>query len=215
MQLSLCSGRSSTKKSRSAVLQVGNGITLTRPRLQPPIFRGSMVISSTPSVTSGCSRTMPTQKGVDGTMTICTFTLDCAFGAQTEVVMSFIMTQGLMGGGLVTQGWSSPSPSPSLITQGLLGPGLLLQGFVGAQNVYALTPSGGSIDGGMATPQALHAGSASGGLEIGASGWGFSRARNWAAAGLSLSTSTGPRPGHRSLASVVWGSEVPRDGKPC
>ena len=106
--------------------------------------------------------------------------------------MSLIMAQGLMGGGLLTQGWSSPSPSPSMITQGLLGPQVLLQGLVGAHNVYAMTPSGGSVDGGTAAPQALHAGSASGGLEIGAKGWGFSRARILAAAGLSLSGSARP-----------------------
>src|SRR5690348_16054297 len=114
------------------------------------------------------------------------------FSAQTEVVMSLIMSQGLMGGGLLTQGWSSPSPSPSLITQGLLGPQVLLQGFVGAHNAYVTTPSGGCVDGGTAAPQALHAGSASGGLEIGASVWRFSLARNWAAAGLSLSGGARP-----------------------
>jgi hypothetical protein len=74
------------------------------------------------------------------------------FGAQTEVVMSLIMTQGLMGGGLLTQGWSSPSPSSSMITQGLLGPHVLLQGLVGAHNVYPITPSGGLVDGGTAAP---------------------------------------------------------------
>ena len=37
----------------------------------------------------------------------------------------------------VTQGWSSPSPSPSMITQGLLGPQLLLQGLVGAGNLLS------------------------------------------------------------------------------
>jgi hypothetical protein len=100
--------------------------------------------------------------------------------------MSLIMAQGLMGGGLLTQGWSSLSPSPSMITQGLLGPQVLLQGLIGAHNVYAMTSSGGSVDSGTAVPQAWHAGSASGGLLIGARGRGFSRAKILAAAGLSL-----------------------------
>jgi hypothetical protein len=50
------------------------------------------------------------------------------FGAQTEVVMSLVMAQGLMDGGLVTQGWPGPSLSPSMITRGLLGTHVLLQG---------------------------------------------------------------------------------------
>jgi hypothetical protein len=116
------------------------------------------------------------------------------FGAQTEVVMSLIMAQGLMGGGLVTQGWSGPSPSPSMITQGLLGPLVLLQGLVGTHKTYVRTPSGGSVDGGMAAPQAHHGGSASGGLKIGASGRGFSRVKTLPAAGLSLGGSARSKP---------------------
>jgi hypothetical protein len=106
--------------------------------------------------------------------------------------MSLILAQGLMGDGLLTQGWSSPSPSPSVITQGLLGPYVLLQGLVGAHNTYAMTPSGGSVDGGTAAPQALRTGSASGGLENGASAWEYSHTRNLGAAGLSMSGSARP-----------------------
>jgi hypothetical protein len=106
--------------------------------------------------------------------------------------MSLVIAQGLMGGGLLTQGWSSSSPSPSMITQGLLGPDVLLQGLVGAHNAYAMAPSGGSVDGGTVAPQTFHAGSASGGLQIGAIAWGFSHASNPAAAGLRLSGSARP-----------------------
>jgi hypothetical protein len=90
------------------------------------------------------------------------------FGAQTEVVMSFIMAQGLMGGGLLTQGWSSPSPSSSMITQGLLGPQLLLQGLVGAHNVYAMTPNGGLGLSGSARRRTMLTTATHGGVWLGA-----------------------------------------------
>src|ERR1700731_3888602 len=108
------------------------------------------------------------------------------FGAQTEVVMSLIMAQGLMDGGLATQGWSRPSLLPSMVTQGLLGPHVLLQGLAGAHNVYAITPSGGSANGGTAAPKTLHARSATGGLRVGGSARWRSMLTTAAHGGISL-----------------------------
>ncbi len=78
--------------------------------------------------------------------------------------MSLIIAQGLLGGQVVTQGWSAPV-APNLITQGLGGP-VLLQGLSGVTHLV-VWPSGGVALGssGLGVRQNASA-TASGGLAI-------------------------------------------------
>jgi hypothetical protein len=97
--------------------------------------------------------------------------------------MSLIFTQGLGGDQLVTQGWSSATPSASMITQGLGGPLLLLQGLVGAGSGTPFSPSGGLKIGGKASASQKARIAPSGGLALGSSGLVVSRGSHAAAAG--------------------------------